>query len=144
MAPFPAWRLGNGAERDAMAKVRAPAATGKSLSSTPEAIDPPTADGIDKLSPREQEVLGWVYVGEDGGHPQNTLDSLVHKGWIESFTGTLPGKKSGSPIERLPITVKRYTFPSIAHHMAWCEWCARQPGDDPELSRPVDSARRTP
>lgn len=90
----------------------------------------PTAADVAALSPKERAVLGWIYIGTDGGHHRRTLNSLLAKGWIVSYDGELPGKAGGSPIERLPLIVKRYTYPTIAHHMAWCAWCAEQPEDD--------------
>jgi hypothetical protein len=87
-----------------------------------------TAEGVAKLSSKEQDVLGWIYVGRDMGHSRRTIESLLRKGWIEEYTEAMPGP-GGSVIDSLPLMVKRYTYPCITAHMAWCEWCSTRPDD---------------
>lgn len=71
-----------------------------------------TAD-IDALTENQRRVLGEISIGNDGGHPENTLLSLVAKGWIVM----LPERHS------VGLTVYRYEMP-IRASMVWCEWCS--------------------
>jgi hypothetical protein len=80
---------------------------------------------IDELSKDEREVLGLIFMNRDQGHPAKTIQSLVKKGWITEYEGTIPGNPNGSLIERLPLIVKRYDASCPLAHMVWCEWCSR-------------------
>lgn len=91
-----------------------------------------TREAIDQLSKQEREVLGAIYVSHDTGHPRRTVQSLIRKGWVIAVREAVPGKRHGSPIERLPVIVTRYMCPTIAAHMAWCAWCAAQPDEQIE------------
>lgn len=90
-----------------------------------------TSDEIDAFTKNEQDVLGWIYIGKDSGHSRRTIASLLKKGWIVEYEDAIPGTGT-SVIDRLPLIVKRYTYPHIAAHMAWCEWCSQQPDEDGE------------
>jgi hypothetical protein len=70
---------------------------------------------IDRLTANERRVLGEISIGNDGGHAERTLLSLVAKGWIEPMAEYTRG-----------CSVIRYGMP-IASHITWCMWCSEQP-----------------
>lgn len=88
-----------------------------------------TVAGIDALSEKERDVLGFIYIGQDGGHNRRTVESLIRKGWVVEYEDEMPGTGK-TPIERVPMKVKRYTYSSIAAHIAWCEWCSLNESDE--------------
>ncbi len=77
---------------------------------------------IAHLPTKQQDVLSRIAINEDGGHNRFTLAALERKGLIESYEEVLFGGF-------LPLRIKRYRVP-IPVHMAWCAWCADQPGAD--------------
>lgn len=118
-----------------MKEVHAPDMAGKSdVSARPETPRPwRTLGAFEALTKAQQEALGWIYIGRDGGQNARTVAALLKAGWIVAYEDSIPGSGK-SPIDRLPMTVTRYTFPSIAAHMAWCEWCGDLPDDDHDAS----------
>lgn len=115
-----------------MREIQNPAPSGKgdvrAAVTNPRPWEAPGA--FDKLTKHQQDVLGWVYLDQDIGLDRGTLQRLAAAGWIVAHKVQIPGKRSGSPIDRLPVTVTRYACPSIAAHMAWCAWCAEQPNEE--------------
>jgi hypothetical protein len=69
-----------------------------------------------KLTKNQRHVLGLIAMGEDGGHSDRTLDSLVKRGLIERQEQSF-GDGLGS--------IYRYSMP-LSVHMAWCAWCAER------------------
>ena len=76
---------------------------------------------IKLLKPGQRAVFDQICVGNDGGHHPRTLDLLFRKGLVEWYDEDLGG--------RPPMTVKRYVVP-IPIHMAWCEVCSEDAGDE--------------
>lgn len=74
---------------------------------------------IDKLPPKQLDALSQVYMNNDAGHPRRTLEALEKKGLVVSKEQTLGG--------RFPVTIRRYDFPAIAAHAAWCQWVSDHP-----------------
>jgi hypothetical protein len=69
---------------------------------------------FDKLSKKEQDVLGNIAINLDGGHNSKTIKALLKKGLIietEEHQGAL--------------TIKHYAVP-LPIHMQWCYWCSHQ------------------
>lgn len=83
-----------------------------------------TLEMIDALSETERGVLGLIYINQDQGHAPSVIRTLVKRNWITEVGGTIPGNPGGSPIDRLPLRVKRYEASCIQAHMVWCEWCS--------------------
>jgi hypothetical protein len=77
---------------------------------------------FDRLTPRQEQVLGQIAIGIDGGHHPRTLEALERRGLIE-------GRDEVIPLLRGRLTIRRYVMP-IAAHIAWCEWCAGHCGDE--------------
>ncbi len=73
---------------------------------------------MDDLTRRQQDVLGAIATGQDGGHPPKVLAALEELGLIESYKATLPGA--------LPVEITRWEVP-VPVHMRWAQWCADQP-----------------
>jgi len=69
------------------------------------------------LTPHQRDVLGWIAIGQDGGHRPRTLAVLERLGYIVGDTQEVPGPFGA------PMTVKRWTVP-LAVHMQWAAWCA--------------------
>ena len=67
-------------------------------------------------------AFGLIALDSDNGHNPMVLRSLMDKGLIEEYEDEIRGRGS-SPIDRIPMTVKRYRVP-IAMHICWCEWCS--------------------
>lgn len=84
------------------------------------------------LTPRQQEVLGQIAFGHDGGgfHPK-TLEALEQKGLIVGHDALLPGSGT-SPIERIPMRVRVYEVPLAIHAEYW-QWCADTCGGSGEM-----------
>lgn len=79
---------------------------------------------IAKLTKAQQDVLGNIAIGLDGYHPARVIKALLAKGLIEPEEQR--GYGSGnSPIDRIPITVTRYSVP-LPVHIAWAQWCSEQ------------------
>jgi hypothetical protein len=76
---------------------------------------------IDGLPHRERNVLGYIAINLDGGHPEATLRKLAALGLIVGTPVLLPGHPT--------VTITRWDTP-IAVHMAWCAWCADSPDSD--------------
>jgi hypothetical protein len=72
---------------------------------------------IQRLTPRQQDVLSALAIGQDEGHHPKTLQALAAKGLIESDQETLPG--------RLPVIIQRYYVPLFVH-IAWAQWGSEQ------------------
>lgn len=70
---------------------------------------------INRLSLRQQEVLGLICINMDGGHHPKTLNVLKEKGLITSSPQTLGG--------RFPVVIQRHRATTAAH-LAWCQWCS--------------------
>jgi hypothetical protein len=71
---------------------------------------------IAKLPERQRDVLGQICLNNDSGHHKKTLEALERKGFIKSYEQVLGG--------HFPVRIKRYTYSSIAVHMAWCMWAS--------------------
>jgi len=67
------------------------------------------------LTKAQQKVFEQICCNNDKGHYSRTLDSLEHKGFIESYEQNLGG--------RFPVTIKRYNVPYHIHY-EWCQWCS--------------------
>jgi hypothetical protein len=70
------------------------------------------------LTPAQQRAAGNVAINQDLGENPRVLARLEELGVLTSYDES----QGGHP----PLVVKRYAMP-IPVHMAWCEWCARQP-----------------
>lgn len=79
---------------------------------------------FDRLTKRQQEVLGMVAISQDGGHGKRTLESLERHGLIERRQERSSYGRSGAV-----LAITRWDMP-IAVHIAWCDWCSRQEFDD--------------
>ena len=76
------------------------------------------------LTKKQLEVLSCIaFGGEDSNHHPKLLKELEDKGLIESYEGKIYGK-GNSPIDRIPVIIKRYRMP-IAEHIEFCEWCSK-------------------
>ena len=78
---------------------------------------------IQRLTPHQQEVLGWIAMNEDGGHHPKTLQVLERLGLIVAEPQVLGG--------RLPVRVTRYSTP-IFVHLAYCAWASTQVAQEEE------------
>lgn len=80
-----------------------------------------------KCSKRQVEAFEAIAIGHSA--PPSICDKLVEKGLLErgpdALVDFLPGH---------PMRVKTYTMP-IYIHMAWCEWCSKQPDVIEEANR---------
>jgi hypothetical protein len=56
------------------------------------------------------------------GQNPSTLKALESKGLIEGYDTVLYGK-GNSPIDRIPISIRKYDMP-IAEHIEFCQWCS--------------------
>ncbi len=79
---------------------------------------------IAKLTKAQQDVLGQIAIGFDGGHSTRVIKALLAKGLIEAEEQQTYGS-GNSPIDRIPITVARYFVPWPVH-LAWAQWCSEQ------------------
>lgn len=73
------------------------------------------------VTPAQQRVLGLVAMGEDGGHPPQTLEALERKGLLVGQNQTTPGRAS--------VRIRRYHVP-LPVHAEWCAWRAEHYPDE--------------
>lgn len=82
---------------------------------------------FDGLTRRQQEVLGEIAIGFDGGHHPRVLKALLDKGLIETCEQNIYGI-SRTPIDRLAVKVTHYELPLPVHY-AWAQWCSTKVKD---------------
>jgi len=76
-----------------------------------------------RLTKKQIEVLSCIaFGGEDNMHHPATLKALEDKGLIVACEVKIYGK-GNSPIDRIPMIVKRYEMP-ISEHIEFCRWCS--------------------
>jgi len=75
-----------------------------------------------KLTRAQRCVLGCIAIGQDGCHNDRTLAKLEALGLIVRRDEVLPPTRQC----RFPMPVRRWDVPTPVH-IAWCEWCSRQP-----------------
>ena len=75
---------------------------------------------FNRLTKKQQAVLGQIACDNDAGHHPQTVESLLKRGLITSYKQNLGGWP--------PIAIIRYEMP-ISVHIQWCAWCAEQVGE---------------
>lgn len=75
---------------------------------------------IKSLTKKQREVFDQICVGNDKNHSSITLKSLIEKGLIEMY------------VQKLDVMcgIYRYTFANYGVHIAWCELCAEECGEE--------------
>jgi hypothetical protein len=89
-----------------------------------------TVADIEKLTPKQQEVLWAIFTNADGGHPRATLRALLEKGLIEKV-------EVPSHVGNLPFVVNHYRVPHSVG-IPLCSWAEQNPDEEP----PADDAVR--
>lgn len=75
------------------------------------------------LPAKQSEAFEQIALLSDGTeYARSTLKALEKKGLIVGTDEKVYGSGSG-PIDRIPITVRRYHVP-LPIHAQWCQWCA--------------------
>jgi hypothetical protein len=82
---------------------------------------------IKRLTERQRDTLGRIYMNDDTRVHPATASVLERKGLIESFDQVLPG--------RFRVIVKRYQPASWAAHIAYCRWASENCSIDDKEAR---------
>ena len=80
---------------------------------------------INKLTKKQQDVLGWIAIGQDGGHYPRTLDALFKKGLILF--------EERKHVDRFGTFTYKVPYLPINVHMAWCKWCSENYKEGDEI-----------
>lgn len=70
---------------------------------------------FDKLSDAQINVFEQIAIGNDAGHNQRTLDSLLKRGLIETYREPFIDYIGQTYITRYRVTTSA--------HIDWCAWC---------------------